>query len=60
MKDAIDEVKNEMKAKLHFWNNIKSRKVKASLIILSLSLIALKIFTTVLTFDWLSGLFHSI
>ena len=60
MKEAIDEIKNEVKAKLLFWNNIKSRKVKASLIVLFLALIALKIFTTVLTFDWLSGLFNSI
>ena len=28
MKEAIDEVKNEVKAKLLLWKNIKNRKVK--------------------------------
>jgi hypothetical protein len=56
MKESIDEVKNELKAKLLYWNNLKSRKIKAGVIILFLGVIALKIFTTVLTFDWLSSL----
>lgn len=56
MKESIDEVKNELKAKLLYWNNLKSRKIKVGVIILFLGIIALKIFTTVLTFDWLSGL----
>lgn len=56
MKESIDEVKNELKAKLLYWNNLKSRKIKVGVIILFLGVIALKIFTTVLTFDWLSSL----
>ena len=56
MKEAIDEVKTELKAKISHWNDIKSRKVKVSLIALSLGLIALKVFTTVLTFDWITAL----
>jgi hypothetical protein len=56
MKESIDEVKNELKAKLLYWNNLKSRKIKVGVIILFLGILALKIFTTVLTFDWLSGL----
>ncbi len=31
MKEAIDEVKNEVKAKLLLWKNIKNRKVKTFL-----------------------------
>lgn len=57
MKAAKNEVKQEIKAKLLYWNNIKSKKTKALLIVLSLGLIGLKVFTTVLTFDWLVGLF---
>jgi hypothetical protein len=57
MKDAINDIKSEIKAKLLYWNNIQSKKAKVGLIILFAGLIALKIFTTVLTFDWLTGLF---
>ena len=57
MKESIDELKGEFKAKLDYWSNMKSRKAKVFLIVLSLALIALKIFTTVLTFDWLKSLF---
>lgn len=56
MKAAIEEIKTEIRAKLTSWNNIKNKKMKVSLFILCLALIALKIFTTVLTFDWLAGL----
>lgn len=58
MKAAKNEVKQEIKAKLLYWNNIKSKKTKALLIVLSLGLIGLKLLTTVLTFDWLVGLFN--
>ena len=57
MKEAIDEVKNEVKAKLLLWKNIKSRKVKVIFIFLFLGLVGLKVFTTVLTFDWLAGFY---
>jgi len=60
MKESIDEIKREAKEKLLFWNNLKSRKAKASLIVIFLTVIGLKVFTTVLTFDWLSDLFNSI
>ncbi|MDC0990245.1 hypothetical protein OAR74_00320 [Gammaproteobacteria bacterium] len=56
MKEAIDEVKNEVKAKLLLWKNIKNRKVKGFFIFLFLGLVGLKVFTTVLTFDWLARL----
>jgi hypothetical protein len=58
MKEAIDEVKSEVKAKLLYWNNIQSKKIKVALIILFAGLVALKVFTTVLTFDWLTSLFN--
>ena len=54
MKNSIDEIKNEVKAKLLFWKNIKSRKVKVLFLFLFLGLVGLKVFTTVLTFDWLA------
>ncbi|WP_198555688.1 hypothetical protein [Colwellia sp. 75C3] len=57
MKESIDEVKNELKSKLLYWNNLKSRKIKAGVILVFIGVIVLKIFTTVLTFDWVSGLF---
>ena len=57
MKEAIDEVKNEVKAKLLLWKNIQSRKVKVIFIFIFLGLVGLKVFTTVLTFDWLASLF---
>jgi hypothetical protein len=50
-------LKSEFKAKLVFWNNIKSKKLKVALIFLFVGLIGLKVFTTVLTFDWLASLF---
>ncbi|MDA9281727.1 hypothetical protein N9Q14_03820 [Pseudomonadales bacterium] len=56
IKEAIDEVKNEVKAKLLLWKNIKNTKVKVILIFLFLGLVGLKVFTTVLTFDWLARL----
>ena len=56
MKEAIDEVKNEVKAKLLLWKNIKNRKVKVIFIFLFLGLVGLKVFTAVLTFDWLARL----
>jgi hypothetical protein len=56
MKASINEIKQEVKAKLLFWNSIQSIKVKIALSILFLALIGLKVFTTVLTFDWLAGL----
>ena len=56
MKEATDEVKNDVKAKLLLWKNIKNTKVKIILIFLFLGLVGLKVFTTVLTFDWLARL----
>ena len=57
MKETIKEVKSAAKAKLLFWNNIKSQKLKVALGFLFIALVALKVFTTVLTFDWLASLF---
>ncbi|MDC1298781.1 hypothetical protein N8Z64_04420 [Pseudomonadales bacterium] len=56
MKEAIDEVKNDVKAKLLLWKNIKNTKVKVIFIFLFFGLVGLKVFTTVLTFDWLARL----
>ena len=58
MKKSIEVVKNEIRAKLLFWNNIQSTKAKVGLILLFIALIGLKVFTTVLTFDWLASLFN--
>jgi hypothetical protein len=57
MKESLGEIKSEVKAKLIYWNNIQSKKVKVAFIFLFVGLVALKIFTTVLTFDWLKSLF---
>ncbi len=57
MKEAIEEIKTAAKGKLQFWNNIKNGWIKAGIIVLFLALVALKIFTTVFTFDWLASLF---
>ena len=57
MKEAVNEIKSEFKTKLLYWNNIQSRKLKAALVLLFIALVGLKIFTTVLTFDWLASLF---
>jgi len=57
MKEAMKEVKSEVKTKLLIWKNIQSGKVKFALIILFIALVGLKIFTTVLTFDWLVSIF---
>jgi hypothetical protein len=57
MREDVAELKNEFKAKLLFWNNIKSKKLKVALVFLFIGLIGLKVFTTVLTFDWLASLF---
>jgi hypothetical protein len=58
MKEDIAELKSEFKAKLLFWNNIKSKKFKVALIFLFFGLVGLKVFTTVLTFDWLVSFFN--
>jgi hypothetical protein len=52
MNKDFDKLKSELQAKLLFWNNIKSKQTKALLILVLLGLIGLKIFTTILTFDW--------
>lgn len=57
MKEAMNEIKTEVKAKLLVWNNLQSKKVKAAVILVFIGLIGLKVFTTVLTFDWLATLF---
>jgi hypothetical protein len=43
MKDAINEVRGEVKAKLLLWNNLQSRKLKVALVFLSIALIGLKV-----------------
>ena len=58
MKTEKDEVKEEIKAKWRYWKSIKSKKIKALLILLFIGLVWLKIFTTVLTFDWLASFFN--
>ena len=57
MKEVINELTDEFKAKLLFWRNIQSKKVKVALLFLFVALIILKVFTTVLTFNWLASLF---
>jgi len=60
MKESIDEIKDEINKKLLYWKNLKSKKAKLFLIIIALGLIGLKVFTTVLTFDWLTSLFNTV
>jgi len=57
MKEALEEIKSGVKTKLLYWNNIQSKKVKVTLILFFVVLAALKIVTTVYTFDWLTSLF---
>lgn len=52
------EINKEIKAKWRYWFNIKSKKTKAFLILICIALVGLKIFTTVLTFEWLASLFN--
>lgn len=56
MKEDIAEFKNELHVKLLLWNNLKSKKIKVLFILIIFGLIGLKVFTTMLTFDWLAGL----
>ena len=56
MKKNFDELKGELQAKLLFWNNIKTKQTKALLILVFFGLIGLKVFTTILTFEWLVSL----
>ena len=56
--EASAEVSAEIKAKWQVWKNIKSKKAKALLILVAIGLVCLKIFTTVLTFDWLASFFN--
>lgn len=58
MTELIRKVQSEVKAKLLFSRNIQNKTVKAGFIFVAIGLIALKIFTTVLTFDWLASLFN--
>ena len=57
MKESLAEVKKEIKAKLLYWNNLKSSKAKVALIIVTFGVIVLKIFTLLFSVDWLSDLF---
>jgi hypothetical protein len=58
MKESINEVKSEVNAKLRYWNNIQSKKNKIALLFVFIGVVALKVFTTVLTFDWLTSFFN--
>jgi hypothetical protein len=58
VKEDIAELKSEFKAKLLFWNNIKSKKLKVALIVLFVGLVGLKILTSIFTFDWLVSFFN--
>jgi hypothetical protein len=58
MKESINEVKSEVNAKLRYWNNIQSKKNKIALLLVFIGGVALKVFTTVLTFDWLTSFFN--
>jgi len=58
MKQGYNEVKREVKEQLLEWNNLKNKKLKVLFVLLFMGVIALKIFTTVLTFDWIAGLFN--
>jgi hypothetical protein len=58
MKESINEVKSEVNAKLRYWNNIQSKKNKIALLLIFIGVVALKVFTTVLTFDWLTSFFN--
>jgi hypothetical protein len=57
MKEAIEKFKNEFNTNLQRWHDVKSVRIKIALIILFVAVVGLKAFTTVLTFDWLAGLF---
>ena len=57
MKEAVEKIKSELNAKLQLWNNVKSIKIKMALILIFVALVGLKVFTTVLTFDWIANLF---
>ena len=57
MKESLAEVKNEIRAKLLYWNNLKSSKAKVALFIVILAVIVLKIFPLLYSVDWLSDLF---
>ncbi|KZN31805.1 hypothetical protein [Pseudoalteromonas luteoviolacea] len=56
MKQALVEIKSEIKNKFLAWNNIESKSLKVLLLLIGLGLIGLKVFTTVLTFNWLPSL----
>ncbi|QFT55296.1 hypothetical protein FIU95_12090 [Microbulbifer sp. THAF38] len=60
MKEGLEKVKSEINSKISFWNNVKSRKVKAGLIVLFIGIVCLKIYTTVFTFDWFTNLIQSL
>jgi hypothetical protein len=57
MKEGFNEVKREVKAKLLLWDNIQSKKLKVAVVFLFIAIVGLKVFTTVLTFDWLGRFF---
>lgn len=57
MREVLADIKTELKSKLLFWKNIQSKKIRIALIFLLIGLVGLKVFTTVLTFDWLASLF---
>jgi hypothetical protein len=56
MKDALDNFKTEFNAKRLYWKSLKSYKAKVFIILLFVVVIALKIITTVFTFDWIVSL----
>ncbi len=60
VKEGLEKVKSEINSKISFWNNVKSRKVKAGLIVLFIGIVCLKIYTTVFTFDWFTNLIQSL
>jgi len=60
VKEGFEKVKSEVNSKILFWNNIKSRKLKAALIAVFIGVVFLKIYTTLFTFDWFTKLIQSL
>jgi len=60
VKDGFKDVRSELNAKLVLWKNLKSKKLKVAFVLLFIGLVGLKIFTTAVTFDWLTDLVKAI
>ena len=60
MSNDFKDLKQGFQSKIAYFNTLKSKKAKVTIVFVLVSIIAIKILTTIYTVDWLTGLMNKI